>query len=160
MISFDVGRDKFNFRVGAIVLDSANERILMNTRDGIDFFVLPGGRVEMGEDTITSLKREFEEELGVGVTVVGLKAVAENFFEFNDKKYHELQYLYIVKLNDLAIEKNNGRFYAVEEKDVFEWKSIKEIDSINYRPNILKEPIKEVLGGDYSVRHYIHKGNG
>ena len=53
MISFDVGRDKFNFRVGAIVLDSANERILMNTRDGIDFFVLPGGRVEMGEDTIT-----------------------------------------------------------------------------------------------------------
>ena len=120
MISFDVGRDKFNFRVGAIVLDSANERILMNTRDGIDFFVLPGGRVEMGEDTITSLKREFEEELGVGVTVVGLKAVAENFFEFNDKKYHELQYLYIVKLNDLAIEKNNGRFYAVEDKDVFE----------------------------------------
>jgi 8-oxo-dGTP pyrophosphatase MutT (NUDIX family) len=114
----------------------------------------------MGEDTITSLKREFEEELGVGVTVVGLKAVAENFFEFNDKKYHELQYLYIVKLNDLAIEKNNGRFYAVEEKDVFEWKSIKDIDSINYRPNILKEPIKEVLGGDFSIRHYIHKGNG
>ena len=45
MISFDVGKGKFNFRVGAIVLDSDNKRFLMNTSDSIDFYVLPGGRV-------------------------------------------------------------------------------------------------------------------
>lgn len=160
MISFDVGKDKFNFRVGAIVLDSNKQRFLMNTREGIDFFVLPGGRVEMGEDTVSSLKREFVEELGVEITVVGLKAIAENFFEFNDKNYHELQYLYMVKLNDTAVENNIGKFSGVEQKDLFEWKNINDIDNINYKPNCFKQTIKEVFNGDYSFRHYIHKGNG
>ena len=158
MISFDVGNEKFNFRVGAIVLDSKNERFLMNTCAGIDFFVLPGGRVEMGEDTITSLKREFEEELGIGITVVGLKAMAENFFEFDNKKYHELQYLYVAKLNDNTIENNTEQFYGVEHKDIFEWKYIKDIDSINYKPTCFKSVIKEVADGDYSIKHFIFKG--
>ena len=160
MISFNVGKDKFNFRVGAIVLDSDNKRFLMNTSDSIDFYVLPGGRVEMGEDTITSLKREFEEELGVGIDVIGLKAIAENFFVFNNINYHELQYLYVAKLSDNTIENNFDKFYGVEHKDIFEWKNVSEIDLINYKPNCLKEAIKEVAVGDYSIRHYIHKGNG
>ena len=132
----------------------------MNTNTIIDFYVLPGGRVEMGEDTVTSLKREFEEELGVEIDVIGLKAIAENFFEFNNTNYHELQYLYIAKLKDKLIENNTDKFYGVEHKDVFEWKHVSDIDMINYKPNCLKESIKEVAVGDYSIRHYIHKGNG
>ena len=159
MISFDVGKDKFNFRVAAIIIDSAGKRFLTNTSDDIDFLVLPGGRVEMGEDTITSLKREFVEELGVEITVMGLKAIAENFFEFNGKKYHELQYLYIAKLNDDKIENNIDKFYGVEHKDIFEWKDVADIDFINYKPNCLKTAIKEVANGDNKIRHYIHYGS-
>ena len=159
MISFDVGKGKFNFRVGAIVLDSDNKRFLMNTSDSIDFYVLPGGRVEMGEDTVTSLKREFQEELGVDIDVVCLKSIAENFFEFNGINYHELQYLYVAKLKDKAIEVNTDKFYGVEHKDIFEWKSVADIDKINYKPNCFKESIKEVANGDNGIKHYICKGN-
>ena len=119
MISFEVGKDKFNFRVSAIILDEKKERFLTNTREHIDFCVLPGGRVEMGEETPVSLKREFIEELGVEIEIVGLKAITENFFEFDNKNYHELQYLYVVKLLDKSIENNEGRFIGVEKKDIF-----------------------------------------
>ncbi len=160
MISFEVGKDKFNFRVSAIILDEKKERFLTNTREHIDFCVLPGGRVEMGEETPVSLKREFIEELGVEIEIVGLKAITENFFEFDNKNYHELQYLYVVKLLDKSIENNEGRFVGVENKDIFEWKPIANIDKVNYTPNYLKEIIKEVADGNYDIRHLIHRGNG
>lgn len=160
MISFEVGKDKFNFRVSAIIIDKLGTRFLTNTRENIDFCVLPGGRVEMGEETPVSLKREMIEELGVEIDIVGLKAITENFFEFDNKNYHELQYLYIAKLLDDSIENNDGKFIGVEKKDIFEWKSIDNIDNVNYTPNYLKEIIKEVANGNTDIRHLIHRGNG
>lgn len=160
MISFEVGKDKFNFRVSAIIIDKSGTRFLTNTRENIDFCVLPGGRVEMGEETPVSLKREMIEELGVDIDIVGLKAITENFFEFDNKNYHELQYLYIAKLLDDSIENNDGKFIGVEKKDIFEWKSIDDIDNVNYTPNYLKEIIKEVANGNTDIRHLIHRGNG
>ena len=160
MISFEVGKDKFNFRVSAIIIDSKGERFLTNTREHIDFCVLPGGRVEMGEETPVSLKRELIEELNAEIDIVGLKAITENFFEFDNKNYHELQYLYVAKLLDKSIEGNEGRFIGVEQKDIFEWKSLADIDNVNYTPTYLKEIIKEVANGNYDIRHLIHRGNG
>lgn len=160
MISFEVGKDKFNFRVSAIIIDKSGTRFLTNTQENIDFCVLPGGRVEMGEETPVSLKREMIEELGVDIDIVGLKAITENFFEFDNKNYHELQYLYIAKLLDDSIENNDGKFIGVEKKDIFEWKSIDDIDNVNYTPNYLKEIIKEVANGNTDIRHLIHRGNG
>ena len=160
MISFEVGKDKFNFRVSAIIIDEKGERFLTNTRENIDFCVLPGGRVEMGEETPVSLKREMIEELGVDIDIVGLKAITENFFEFDGKNYHELQYLYIAKLLDKSIEDKQGRFIGVEQKDIFEWHRIADIESVNYTPKYLKEIIKEVANGNYDIRHLIHRGNG
>ena len=161
MISFDVGNDKFNFRVSAIVMDSSKSRFLTNTRGNIDFCVLPGGRVEMGEDSATTLKREFKEELDAEVEVVGIKAITENFFTFDNKNYHELQYVYFVKLLDVEKwEKKTGKFYGVEKKDLFEWQNISDIEKLNYKPRHLKNIIKEVFNGDLSIRHLIHRGNG
>ena len=160
MISFDVDNNKFNFRVSGIFLDSTGKRFLTNTRANIDFCVLPGGRVEMGEDTMESLTRELQEELGVEIELSGIKATTENFFEFDNKKYHELQYLYVGKILDTKLEEKIGRFMGTENKDIFEWKNIADLDTMNYTPAYLKEIIKEVADGNYDIRHLIHKGNG
>ena len=160
MISFEVGNDKFNFRVSAIIIDEKGKRFLTNTREHIDFCVLPGGRVEMGEETPVSLKRELIEELNAEIDIIGLKAITENFFEFDNKNYHELQYLYVAKLLDESIENRQGKFIGVEQKDIFEWKSLADIDNVNYTPKYLKEIIKEVANGNYEIRHLIHRGNG
>ncbi len=160
MISFEVGKDKFNFRVSAIIIDSRGEKFLTNTRENIDFCVLPGGRVEMGEETPVSLKRELLEELNAEIDIVGLKAITENFFEFNNKDYHELQYVYIAKLLDKSIEDIEGIFMGVEQKDIFEWKFLDTLSQVNYTPKYLKEIIREVAEGNYNIRHLIHRGNG
>lgn len=160
MISFDVDGNKFNFRVAGIFIDSQNKRFLTNTAEGIDFVVLPGGRVEMGESSVEALKREMIEELGLDITDLSLKAITENFFEFNNLKYHELQYVYIAKFVSSEIEQHSGRFYGKENKDIYQWINIDEIDSLNYKPAHLKQAIKEATTGDFSFRHLIHKGNG
>lgn len=160
MISYVDGESKFNFRVSGIIIDEKNEKFLTNTAKGIDFYVLPGGRVEIQEDTENALKREIKEELGEEINAVCLKAIIENFFEFDSKKYHELQFFYVAKLNNKELEKNQKQFLGVENKDIYEWQNIKNIGELNYKPSIMKVVIKEVFSGDYTFRHIIHKGNG
>ena len=160
MISFDVENNKFNFRVSGIFLDKEGKRFLTNTRANIDFVVLPGGRVEMGEESNISLVREMKEELNMEIEVLGLKAITENFFEFDNKNYHELQYVYVAKFKDSSLEKFDGKFVGTENKDIFEWKNISDIDDLNYKPAYLKEVIKEVAAGNLEFRHLTHRGNG
>jgi len=160
MISFNVDGSKFNYRVAGIFIDSENKRFLTNTARNIDFVVLPGGRVEMGESSMESLKREMVEELGVNITVVGLKAIIENFFNFDNYDYHELQFVYVAKFDDKVIENHSEVFVGIEEKDLYEWFNFDELDKINYKPEALRQSIKEALSGDMTFRHIIHKGNG
>ena len=150
MISFDVDNNKFNFRVSGIFLDSNGKRFLTNTRKNINFCVLPGGRVEMGEDSKTSLTRELQEELNTKIEIYGLKAITENFFEFNNQNYHELQYVYFGKILDNSIEEHSGLFIGTEEKDLFEWKNISEIENINL--HIINLLIKYL---DLEDKHYV-----
>ena len=160
MISFNVENNKFNFRVAGIFLDSTGKRFLTNTRNTIDYYVLPGGRVEMGEDSKASLEREIEEELGCDVEIYDLKCITENFFEYDGKNYHELQYLYVGKILSKEIEEKEGPFMGPENKDIFQWFNCEDFDNIKYTPAHLKEPIKEVFNKDYTIRHLIHRGNG
>ncbi len=160
MISFNVGNDKFNYRVSGIFADKDGKRFLTNTAPDIDFFVLPGGRVDMGEDSREALKREVQEELGVNVEVGSLKAIIENFFEFDGKNYHELQFVYVGTILDEDILSKQTTFLGPEKKDIYKWIHLDEFDELNYRPEMLKTPIKEAMVGDYTFRHLIHKGNG
>lgn len=160
MISFNRGDDKFNFRVSGVFLDSSRKRFLTNTRDTVDFCVLPGGRIEMGEDSREALIRELKEELNVEIEIQGIKAITENFFDFDDKHYHELQYVYIAKILDKSIEEHTEPFIGTEKKDKFEWKNISDIADIKYKPAYLKAVIAEVALGNTDIRHIIHRGNG
>ena len=160
MISFNVGTSKFNYRVAGIFIDEKNKRFLTNTAKNIDFVVLPGGRVEIGESSIESLKREMVEELGANISIVSLKAIIENFFNFDGYDYHELQYVYVAKFEDESIQNHTGEFIGIEAKDYYEWFSFEDLDKINYKPAMLKDAIKEALSGDLTFRHIIHKGNG
>lgn len=59
-----------------------------------DYYALPGGRVEMGEDTGSALRREMREELDLQVQVGRLLAVAELFYGPSGGRTHELGFYY------------------------------------------------------------------
>jgi ADP-ribose pyrophosphatase YjhB (NUDIX family) len=62
------------------------------------FWTLPGGTAEIGEDSRATLVREMQEELGVATTVGRLVFLVENFFQFEDRDWHEIGWYYLMDM--------------------------------------------------------------
>lgn len=105
-------------------------------------YELPGGHVDFGEDPVTGLKREINEEFGVDVEV------GDPFFVFsyvNDiKKSHSFEIIYFAKfLNDpgdiiLQPEDHSGYLWLAEDE--------------------LDQSYTETKGADDIEQHAIRKG--
>ena len=96
MISFVVESGRFNFRVAAVAL--REDHILVCRADDDDYTFLPGGRVELHESSLEALQRELVEELGVEGRIERLLYLAENFFDHEGRRMHELGLYYRVDL--------------------------------------------------------------
>ena len=155
MISFRLDGYKFNFRVGCIIISSDN-RVLLNTDDNKDFWILPGGRVLSGEDTKTAINREIKEELGLEIYNENIKVTMESFFRFRGQDYHELQYVYTAKLKTKFIEYYTYKFCG-HENQKFKWFKLEELENIRFLPAPLLECVKESLKGDKQIKHFTYK---
>ncbi len=60
----------------------------------------PGGEVEFGERAEDAVRREFREELGADVSVLGQIGVMENLFLHEGARGHEVVFLFLVALPD------------------------------------------------------------
>jgi ADP-ribose pyrophosphatase YjhB (NUDIX family) len=98
MIVFDREEWRFNFRVAAVCIHEG--WVLLHRAATDDFWALPGGRVELGEPSADTLRREMREELDEDVTVGRLFWVVENFFTYDKQRFHELAFYYEVSLPD------------------------------------------------------------
>ena len=99
MLTFATDEGRFNFRTVGVCIEDGY--VLAQRFEGSDVWVLPGGRVEMGEDTATGLLREMREELPITspVAITRLLWVVENFFTpESDIRYHELAFYYLMAL--------------------------------------------------------------
>lgn len=148
MISYKDGDNKFNFRVGAIILSRDKKKVLLHTIKGYNFYLLPGGRVEMNEDSTSAIRRELKEELRLENIKPSLRLYLEDFFNFNGENYHEFSINFLVELDE-----NNGflenwdEFLGVEgEKYIFKWVEIDKLDSFLIKPAIIKKIIKNYGG--------------
>lgn len=70
MISYEQKEKKFNFRVGGILESPDRKKVLIHRLSNFNFWLLPGGRVEMLEDTENAILREIQEELGVTSEII------------------------------------------------------------------------------------------
>ena len=61
MISYEQKEKKFNFRVGGILESPDRKKVLIHRLSNFNFWLLPGGRVEMLEDTENAILREIQE---------------------------------------------------------------------------------------------------
>ncbi|MGK8209071.1 NUDIX hydrolase [Burkholderia cenocepacia] len=88
MISFDAGSHRFNLRAAAVIVQ--REYVLLHRGDGDDFWSLPGGRVEPGEAAADTIVREMHEEVGARVRAGKMLCIAENFYDWDGRRYHEI----------------------------------------------------------------------
>ena len=106
-ITFNTDVGKFNFRVGAIIIEDG--KVLMVQRDEDDFYYSVGGRVKMNETTEEAVAREAFEETGQHFEVDRLGFVHENLFTYDrtGERFTEIAFFYYMKVSSNINNVNN-----------------------------------------------------
>lgn len=155
MLRFDQGNLRFNYRSVAVLLNGTKVLLHKSAKD--NFWALPGGRVEFNEPANKTIKREMQEELGIDVCVERLLWVVENFFNYNEKSYHELGFYFLVSTpSTTAFHTAKQAFKGIEaDKDlIFQWHEIEALNSIELHPKFLQNSLKSLPQFTEYVVHY------
>ena len=134
---------KLNVRAAAVIIH--NNKVLVHKNVNSDHYSLIGGRVQLGEDSATTVKREVQEEIGKDIEVTGYIATVENFFEMNGQKYHE--YLFINKAEFVSEDDKHIDYTLknVEGKDYlqYEWLDLDKIEAYPLLPKVVPGILKD-----------------
>ncbi|KQN77302.1 hypothetical protein ASE94_17550 [Devosia sp. Leaf64] len=137
---------RFNFRVAGIII--AEGHVLICREDDDDYAMLPGGRVELGEDSRLSLTREMAEELAMPAEVGPMIATSESFYRREGENFHELGFFYAVTLPG---QWPNGTSPWLERQDEghylqFHWVPLEggELEKFNLLPRWLPDFLRDL----------------
>ena len=145
-VTLDVEDYKLNIRAGGVIIH--NNKVLTHRNINKEHYCMPGGRIEIGESSEQTIKREIQEELGKQIEITGYLATIENFFEMENKKYHEIEF------KNEEDQKIDYTMQNIEGKEYlqYEWLDLDKIEEYNILPGCLKEILKS---GDYP-KHVIN----
>lgn len=157
-IEIKTDKKKFKYRVNGIVIKD-NKILTIKMKNNISY-CLPGGHVELGEDSETAVIREMLEELGANVTIQKDLAVVENFY--TDKSSlltHEISFYYIVNPDNFSnISLEDYSKYENDKGEVkkhnFVWLPINNLHDFDFRPTFIKE---KLINTNYEFEHIIIK---
>lgn len=141
-LTLDVEDYKLNIRAAGVIIH--NNKVLSHRNINKDHYCIPGGRVEIGENSEETIKREIQEELGKQIEITGYVATIENFFEMNESKYHEIYFLHEIEFTNEEDKKINYTMHNTEGKEYlqYEWLDLDRIEEYNILPNCLKKVLK------------------
>lgn len=142
-LTIDVEDYKLNVRAAGLIIH--NGKILAHRNINSNHYALIGGRVEIGENSVDTVRREIKEELGKDVEMTGYVATIENFFDVEGSKYHEILFVHKVEFIDENDKKIEYTMKNIEGKDYlrYEWLDLEKIDEYPILPKIIKEVLKE-----------------
>lgn len=152
-LTIEVEDYKLNVRAAGIIIH--NNKVLTHRNTKSNHYTFVGGRVEIGEDSATTVKREIEEELGKETEIIAHGGIIENFFEMKGSKYHEILFIHKAEFVNEEDKKIEYTLKNREGKDYlqYEWIDIDKIDDYPVKPAIIKEILKQ---GKFPV-HMINK---
>ena len=151
-ITFKMENHTLNVRSAAIIIH--NNKVLLHKNVNEDYYALLGGRTQLGESSIETVKREVMEELGKEIEVTGHCCTIENFFNFRDSEYHEIMFVHFAEFINEDDKKIEETLKNVEGKECLEYRWI-DLDKINeYKIKPVK--MKEVLSNGKFPVHVIN----
>ena len=130
---------KLNVRTAAII--SYEDKFLFAKTDTNEYHGLVGGRVEIGEDSFTSIVRELEEEIGEFKLKKDIKLIniSENFFMFKGEKVHEILFIFKVELDECELTKKNSFTMLDKETTKLKWIDKEDVENVWIQPKMVKE---------------------
>ena len=126
---------KFQIRTAGFVFFDKKLLLIKHRKNNREYWVVPGGRVEFGEKSVDTLKREFMEELNIQIEPV-------KFLFFNESlppeyPYHNLNLFFLVK--HLSSEIKLGDEPILAGYNLFSKKDIPNIELYPQINNIICE---------------------
>ena len=142
-ITIDVGDYKLDVRAAGVIIH--NNKVLVHKNVNSDHYALVGGRIEIGENSVNTIKREIKEELGKDIEITGYISTIENFFEMKGSKYHEIMFIHKIEFSNKEDKKIEYTMKNVEGKDYlqYEWIDLDRIDEYPLLPKAVKDVLKE-----------------
>lgn len=145
-ISCDIAGVRFNYRAAAICIEDGY--VLLNRINGMDFWFLPGGRIDVGETAAEAVEREMREELGIPVEVGRLVWVVETFFRVDGRPCHELGLYHRVSLPEDSPYADKGVTYQRATEwggtALFRWFPLDALGELALVPPFLKDGLQAI----------------
>lgn len=137
--------EEYTLNIRASVIIQHQESFLAHHNIHSDHYALLGGRVQIGEDSKETVKREVKEELGKEIEITGYIATIENFFKMKGSNYHEILFVYQGEFKEKEDQKLQETLYNQEGKEHlhYEWIPIEKIEHYPLKPEVIKEVLQE-----------------
>ena len=151
-------REEFHGRTCGIITQGKN--FLIMRVNNTPYYHIPGGHIEIGEDSKQAVIREVKEEIGCDVQKADLFAIQENFWVKGKKQFHGIEFYYIIKpkfeleMKDYQkIENDKGEKKLLD----FKWVTIEELKVIDLRPSNIRDML---INGKYlkGLTHIVERG--
>jgi 8-oxo-dGTP pyrophosphatase MutT (NUDIX family) len=139
MIFINAEQGWFKLRAAAVCVHT--DHVLLHQIVGRDDWFMPGGQVEFGESTRTTLAREMREELGTPVTVKDLLWVVENFFQARPRA-QEVTFYYRIALPPDSPLSDTAQSFTRPDADGtllrFQWFRVEQLAPLPLFPTFLR----------------------
>ena len=143
---------RFGARVGAIIYNGDKTKILIENQHD-KRYMFPGGRIDVHEDSKTSIERELIEELNLKADL-NLKYIVEMFIKSPKTKYHEIGFYFVTKINENLIENN---FKSLDGDSYFMWVPIKDLNEYNMLAKPIQDKVINNEITDNSLEHIVYR---
>lgn len=150
-----IKNDKEEFHVRSCGIIKQEDKFLIMKVNKTSYYHIPGGHIEIGEDSERAVIREIKEEIGCEVKETKLFAIQENFWVRNNKQCHGIEFYYIIKPEKEFTMKNYEKIEIDkgEEKLLeFKWVTLEELKYIDLRP----ANIRDILITEKYLNGLIH----
>lgn len=142
-LSIEIKDYKLNIRSAAIIIHK--NKILLHRDLRTDYYALIGGRVKIGENSTETIIREIKEEMKKDICIQEYMTTIENFFNMENKKYHEIIFVYKAEFKE---EKDKEIIDTIKNKEgeeylKYEWIDLDEVENYDIRPRTIKKILNE-----------------
>ena len=115
--------------VGPLIFDKQGKLFLMQSPKWHNKWVIPGGKIELGETMEHALKREIKEETNLDIYDIQFLNVLENIFDpVFIKKKHFIHINFTAKVKEPNIVQLN------EEATAYKWVTLEESQKMDVEP--------------------------
>lgn len=148
--------DTYKYYNRAVGIIKQNDKYLIMRVDDASYYHLPGGHVEIGEDSLDAVKREIKEELEYDVVDARLFCIQENFYEKEMFAHHGVEYYYLIEIEKnidpvdrVVIENDRG----TKKRLAIKWVTLEELTDVDLQPPTIKDLI--LKGSFDNLTHLI-----